>query len=187
MKHSIYTHTGDKGTTGLIGGTRIRKSDKQLEAYGTVDELNAEIGLLRTYIEDAHDSQMLLSIQHRLFVVGSILASDPNRIDVSKIGKISAENVKQIEEEIDAINAKITELRSFVIPGGCRAAAIAHICRTVCRRAERRIYAFTDEQHPVSKEVLEFVNRLSDYFFILSRKVNSDNKTDEILWDNTCI
>ena len=96
-------------------------------------------------------------------------------------------NKSNMEHEIDVINAQLPLLKSFILPGGCRAAAIAHICRTVCRRAERRIYSLRDEQHPVDQELLEYMNRLSDYFFVLSRKVNLENKTSEILWDNSCI
>jgi len=187
MKRStIYTHTGDKGTTGLIGGTRIDKDDKQLEAYGSIDELNAFIGHLRTFITDEHDKQVLLHIQNKLFSIGSILATDSSRINPETIGIISAEDVKSMEKEIDIIDGGLEPQRSFIIPGGSQASTVAHICRTVCRRAERKIYAFRDEQHPVSKELLEYVNRLSDYFFLLSRKVNIDNNYTEILWDNTC-
>ena len=97
------------------------------------------------------------------------------------------DSILPMEHEIDIINAKLPLLKSFILPGGCRGAAVAHICRTVCRRAERRIYSLRDEQHPIDQELLEYMNRLSDYFFVLSRKVNLENKTDEILWDNSCI
>ena len=187
MKNIIYTHTGDKGTTGLIGGTRISKSDKQLEAYGTVDELNANVGFLYTYLTEEHDKKFLLFIQNKLFQVCSCLATDFSKVKPEKVRNITPENVKSIETEIDAINGQLPPLRAFVIPGGCQGAAVAHICRTVCRRAERRICTLYDEQHPIDKELMEFMNRLSDYFFVLSRKVNLENKTDEILWDNTCI
>jgi cob(I)alamin adenosyltransferase len=187
MKNTIYTHTGDEGTTGLIGGTRISKSDKQLEAYGTVDELNANIGLLYTCLTEEHDKRFLLVIQHKLFQVCSCLATDYSKVKPEKVREITSENVKSIEDEIDAINRQLPSLRAFVIPGGCRGAAVAHVCRTVCRRAERRICSLCDERHPIDKTLMEYMNRLSDYFFVLSRKVNLDNKTDEILWDNTCI
>ncbi|NLI36373.1 MAG: cob(I)yrinic acid a,c-diamide adenosyltransferase [Bacteroidales bacterium] len=187
MKNTVYTHTGDKGTTGLIGGTRIAKSDKQLEAYGSVDELNSFVGLLYTYIINDHDKGVLFTIQNKLHQVCSCLATDYSSAGLSRIKKLTSENVKSMEHEIDVINAQLPLLNSFILPGGCRAAAVAHICRTVCRRAERRIYSFRDEQHPVDHELLEYMNRLSDYFFVLSRKVNIENKTDEILWDNSCI
>jgi cob(I)alamin adenosyltransferase len=186
-KSTIYTATGDKGATGLIGGTRIAKDDAQLEAYGTVDELNAQVGLLRTYLTDRHDLDMLLSIQNLLFVVGSILATDTATINPDTIGKITEENVKSLENEIDLIDGQLSHPKLFVIPGGCRGAAIAHICRTVCRRAERRIYAFRDEKHPVNEYLLKYMNRLSDYFFLLSRKINISQKSDEIFWNNPCI
>jgi cob(I)alamin adenosyltransferase len=187
MKNTVYTHTGDKGTTGLIGGTRIAKSDKQLEAYGSVDELNSFIGLLYTYLTNEHDKAVLLTMQHKLFQVGSCLATDYSKVSPAKVRKITAANVKSVEDEIDAINSQLPNPKAFIIPGGCRAAATAHVCRTVCRRAERHICAFQDENHQVDQELMEYMNRLSDYFFVLSRKVNLENKTDEILWDNTCI
>lgn len=185
-KSSIYTRTGDNGTTGLIGGTRVEKCDLRLEAYGTIDELNSYIGMLRTYIDNLHDSSFLLTIQNKLFTIGSILATDTSRIDVTTIGKISPENVKSIEDEINTINENLIPQKSFIIPGGCQGAAMAHICRTVCRRAERAIYKFRDEQHPVSEELLQYINRLSDYFFLLSRKVNIAHNFIENLWNNTC-
>jgi cob(I)alamin adenosyltransferase len=185
-KSSIYTRTGDSGTTGLIGGTRVSKNDIRIEAYGTIDELNSFIGLLRSYLTDEHDRAVLLGIQNRLFRVGSSLATDVLRVDSATIGIITSENVKSIETEIDRINDKIPPHKSFIIPGGNQGSAMAHVCRTVCRRAERRIYAFRDEQHPVNEELLAYINRLSDYFFLLSRKVNIDDKVTEILWDNTC-
>lgn len=185
-KCSIYTRTGDKGTTCLIGGTRVKKEDLRLEAYGTVDELNAFIGMLRSYIDNQHDQDFLLAVQNKLFTIGSMLATDTSRMDVNTIGKITDENVKNIEEEIDAINEKLIPQKSFIIPGGYQGAAMAHICRTVCRRAERAIYRFCDEQHPVSEKLLSYINRLSDYFFLLSRKVNNDHNFVENLWDNTC-
>lgn len=187
MKNTVYTHTGDNGTTGLIGGTRIAKSAPQLEAYGSVDELNSYIGLLNTYLTDAHDKAILLGMQHKLFQVGSNLATDFSRVSPAKVRKITAESVKCVETEIDTINGNLPNPKAFIIPGGCRAAAIAHVCRTVCRRAERQICAFQDEMHTVDPQLLEYINRLSDYFFVLSRKVNFENNSDEILWDNTCI
>jgi cob(I)alamin adenosyltransferase len=188
MKKSyIYTHSGDKGTTGLIGGTRISKKSKQIEAYGTIDELNSFIGLLRSYISDEHDDLFLLHVQNTLFLIGGILATDTTKISSASVGVVTAENVKSIEIEIDTIDEKLVPQKSFIIPGGCRGASVAHVCRTVCRRAERAIYAFMDEDHNIPSELLEFINRLSDYFFVLSRKVNADKNTEEILWDKTCI
>jgi cob(I)alamin adenosyltransferase len=186
-KSSIYTSTGDKGTTGLIGGTRVAKSCSQLEAYGTIDELNSQIGLLQTYLKDEHDSSFLLSVQNKLFVVGSLLATDSSKYDLEKVGKITDEDVHVLEKEIDCIDRMLPPHKNFIIPGGCRASALAHVCRTVCRRAERRIYAYKDEGYVVSEELLRYINRLSDYFFVFSRKINMINKTHEILWNNPCI
>lgn len=186
-KSSIYTRTGDSGTTSLIGGTRIEKNSIQLEAYGTIDELNSYIGLLRTYIVNSHDNEFLLNIQNILFYVGSSLATDILKVKTSTSPKIPAKNIKSIEQEIDIINQQLPINKSFIIPGGCREAAIAHVCRTICRKAERRIYSFQKENFCVDTELMSFINRLSDYFFIFARKVNLDNKNNEILWNNTCI
>lgn len=187
MKSSVYTHTGDKGTTGLVGGTRIPKDDIRIEAYGTIDELNSYVGLLRSYVSNTHDSEFLLDIQHRLFMIGSILATDISRVDVKKIMKITADNVKSVETEIDAIDTNLPRHNKFIIPGGCRASSVAHICRTVCRRSERRIYTLEKKMSVNNEELLKYINRLSDYFFVLSRKVNLDYKADEIFWNNTCL
>lgn len=180
-KSIVYTRTGDKGTTSLIGGTRVAKHHARLEAYGTIDELNAHIGVLMSYIEDQHDYQFLLGIQQMLFVVGGNLATDTSRCEMNRNNVVEPEKVSEIEREIDEIDATLPPLHAFVLPSGCRAAAQAHVCRTVCRRAERRIIALC-ETCKVDEQVMLYINRLSDYMFVLSRKLNNQTGNHEIFW-----
>ena len=168
----IYTKTGDTGTTSLVGGTRVPKTHIRLEAYGTVDELNSNLGLLITYLLDGKDKDFLQQVQDRLFAVGSHLATD-------------REQVEMVEREIDRLDTLLPPLSAFILPGGSRGAAVCHVCRTVCRRAERRILALA-EQVEIASELLAYVNRLSDYLFVLSRKMNQDDKKGEIFWNNSC-
>ena len=184
MKKSlVYTKTGDKGTTSLVGGSRVPKTHIRLEAYGTVDELNSHLGWLNTYLQDESDRDFILSIQHKLFAIGSHLA--PTRKNATEgCQHHNSENVENIEREIDKLDEQLPELCAFIIPGGSRGAAVCHVCRTICRRAERRILALS-ETCTISPEVLAFVNRLSDYLFVLSRKINFDEQNNEIFWDNS--
>jgi len=181
----IYTKTGDKGTTSLVGGTRVPKTHIRLEAYGTVDELNSNLGLLITYLLDEQDKDFLQQVQDRLFAVGSHLATDREKTGLKEASAISPEQVEIVEREIDRLDALLPPLSAFILPGGSRGAAVCHICRTVCRRAERRILALA-EQVEISSELLAYMNRLSDYLFVLSRKMNQDDKKGEIFWDNSC-
>lgn len=181
----IYTKTGDKGTTSLVGGTRVSKTHIRLEAYGTVDELNANLGLLATYLSEEGDRTLVRHIQDRLFAVGSHLATDREKMELNCASVIHPEEIERIEKEIDRLDSLLPPLRAFILPGGSRGASICHICRTVCRRAERRILAL-EEQCEIAPELLAYVNRLSDYLFVLSRKINQDEKKDEIFWDNSC-
>ena len=140
MKKSlVYTKTGDKGTTGLIGGTRVPKTHIRLEAYGTVDELNSNLGLLATYLMDEHDLNFVQSVQDKLFAIGSHLATDQEKVQLNDVSIITPAEVEAIEREIDAADEILPPLHSFIIPGGSRGSAVCHVCRTVCRRAERRI------------------------------------------------
>lgn len=181
----IYTKTGDKGTTSLVGGTRVPKTHIRLEAYGTVDELNSNLGLLITYLTDNRDKKFLQHVQDKLFAVGSHLATDQEKTKLYEISVITPALIEAIEQEIDYLDTLLTSLSNFILPGGSRGAAICHICRTVCRRAERRILALA-EQVEISSELLIYVNRLSDYLFTLSRKINLDEKKEEIFWNNSC-
>lgn len=185
MKKSlVYTKTGDKGTTSLVGGSRVPKTHIRLEAYGTVDELNSHLGWLHTYLSDEADRDFILGIQHKLFSIGSHLATDQEKMQLKAASIVTMEEVADIEREIDRLDEQLPELRAFIIPGGSRGASVCHVCRTVCRRAERRILALA-ETCTISAEVLAFVNRLSDYLFVLARKINFDGQNSEIFWDNS--
>lgn len=184
-KSNVYTRTGDEGTTSLVGGTRVSKTDIRLESYGTVDELNAHLGLLMTYIEDDADKEFLLKIQHKLFSVGSYLATDQDKTPLKECSIILPSHIEEIEREIDMIDEQLPPINRFVIPCGCRGTAICHVCRTVCRRAERRILSLSKSCF-IDKNIMVFMNRLSDYLFLLSRKQNININRNEIFWDNTC-
>jgi cob(I)alamin adenosyltransferase len=177
-KSKIYTRTGDKGFTSLVGGTRVAKTDARIEAYGTVDELNANIACLLDEINDPEDRKFLLQVQHDLFTVGGYLATDA-------VGATLVVAPEALEHEMDKIDALIAPANKFILPGGCRSNSLAHVCRTVCRRAERRIYALS-EQVLVDASVLKYINRLSDYFFLLARKQSFLHKHDEIFWEKPC-
>ena len=164
----IYTKTGDEGMTSLVGGKRVKKCCARLDSYGSVDELNSFIGLLVTYITDEADIAFLQHIQGELFIVGGSLATD---LSVSEARcEVSQAMISDIESEIDRLSVLLTPLRSFVVPGGSRASALAHVCRTVCRRAERCVFALIEEGGAVEENVAVYLNRLSDYFFVLARK-----------------
>jgi cob(I)alamin adenosyltransferase len=184
-KSKVYTKTGDQGTTSLVGGKRVAKSDARIESYGTTDELNAFIGLLMNEVTAKEDLDTLRFVQHKLFAIGSYLATDRESTELKPESRISPENISRIEQEIDRIDSRLPPMKHFVLPGGSRPAALAHVCRTVCRRAERQIYRL-HEAAEVEEPVLVFINRLSDYFFILARKECIKNNGDEIIWDYTC-
>ncbi|MGP1473258.1 MAG: cob(I)yrinic acid a,c-diamide adenosyltransferase [Prevotella intermedia] len=181
----VYTKTGDKGTTSLIGGTRVKKSDIRIESYGTVDELNSFIGLLATYVDEKETADLLAEIQNVLFNVGCNLAMGESFKKEIKESVVADALIEHVENAIDRMQAAIPELKSFVIPGGSRSASTAHVCRTVCRRAERLIIAL-DEGSEVDRNLMAYVNRLSDYFFVLSRYLNNIEKVDEKIWQNPC-
>lgn len=185
MKKSlVYTKTGDKGTTGLVGGMRVPKSHVRLEAYGTIDELNSFLGLLICEIKEEDILKVLSFIQHKLFTVGSYLATETEAISPKAASIITDDNIALLEKEMDRMDSELPSLRQFVLPGGSEAAARAHICRTIARRGERCIYR-VKEDYPVEDNILKFVNRLSDYFFILARRECNKNGK-EIFWDTTC-
>ncbi len=179
----IYTKTGDNGETGLIGGTRVSKSDVRIEAYGTVDELNSYIGLLMCYDALEMHKAILEIIQNKLFVIGSHLATDTNVTEISDKSIISEKDIVKIELEIDKMNAELPELRAFILPGGCIEASFCHICRTISRRAERRIIEMKINYN-TDTHIIKYTNRLSDYFFTLARYVSLKIGAKEILWKN---
>lgn len=187
MKKSlIYTRTGDKGTTSLVGGTRVSKTHERLEAYGTVDELNAQLGLLNTYLTEPSDKQIVLWIQNKLFTIGSYLATDQTSVSLRVESRLSENDIQRLEHAIDETDSQLPALKAFVIPGGARGSAVCQVCRTVCRRAERRILALS-KTCEVEVFVSSFMNRLSDYLFVLSRKMNLLEGIDEIYWNKDCI
>lgn len=187
-KSMIYTRMGDKGTTSLVGGVRVSKTHLRLEAYGTIDELNAHIGMLISLIKDGNDKELLQYVQHKLFSVGSYLATDQSQTALHVESRVSEDTVRKLEYAIDEIDSSLPKLTEFVLPGGAFEASVCHVCRTICRRAERRILALEAEEGCLIEEgVKQFVNRLSDYLFILSRKLNQITQHDEIYWDKTCI
>lgn len=165
----IYTHTGDKGKTSLVGGKRVEKTHPRLEAYGTVDEFSSHLGLLASMLSDQHDKEFVTQIQQTLFDLSAILATEPE--SKYQPEPLSPTVITQIESEIDTIQQDLPQLRAFIIPGGAMASAQAHVCRTVCRRTERRILAMA-ETCDVNDTLLQYINRLSDYLFVLARKIN---------------
>jgi len=183
----IYTKTGDKGTTSLFGGTRVPKHHIRIESYGTVDELNSYIGLLRDQDTDEQTKELLTEIQDRLFTIGSILATDPEKAILKNgkerlnIPKISSEDIETLEKEIDKMNEELPEMTHFILPGGHQSVSFCHIARCVCRRAERLSTALYDIE-AFDDKVLKYLNRLSDYLFVLARKLSKQLKAEEIKW-----
>ena len=177
----IYTKTGDQGMTGLVGGTRVQKNDVRIEAYGTVDELNSLIGWLASYEMMEFESEFLSGIQHLLFSIGSNLATDRTKIELNSASIISDEDILKIENEIDRLGEDLPELRAFILPGGTQEGSLCHVCRTVSRRAERRILDISNDYN-IDNQIVKYINRLSDYFFVLSRYVTIRKGGEEILW-----
>lgn len=183
-KSIVYTRTGDKGTTSLVGGKRVRKNDIRIEAYGTIDELNSHIGIVdahSTHLPDIHE--MLLFVQHRLFNIGGYLASDPESYEMPC--GVSDDDITRMEHMIDIVDSRLPDINKFVLPGGTMAAAQCHVARTVCRRAERRIIDLGDTTD-MDSHVTTFVNRLSDFLFVLARFFNVESNKDEIFWNKDC-
>jgi cob(I)alamin adenosyltransferase len=177
----IYTKKGDKGKTSLFGGPRVDKDDIKVEAYGSVDELNSNIGLLRDFIEkDKKTVEVLINIQDRLFTLGAILATAKEAKNV-KLPQIHSADVTYLENKIDEMNVTLPEMKFFVLPGGNKSASVCHICRCVCRRAERKVVTLSKVEK-TDEIIIKYLNRLSDYLFVLSRKIIHDNKATEIPW-----
>jgi cob(I)alamin adenosyltransferase len=180
---NVYTKTGDKGSSGLIGGTRVPKNDIRLEAYGTLDELNSFLGLLLSEDLETEDATFNRNIQHRLFKICSYLATDQEKTTLKFSDPVSDAELSEMEAEIDRITAVLPETNRFVLPGGNRKSALCHVCRSVCRRAERRIVTVS-EVYEVHPNIIRYLNRLSDFFYTLARKCCiTDNS--ELFWDNT--
>lgn len=183
----IYTKTGDTGKTSLFGGQRVSKANKRIAAYGTVDELNSYIGIIRDQKINTHTQELLIAVQHHLFTLGAELATPPekeklkNGKDRLQIKRIGENEIKMLEEEIDAIDAALPQMTHFVLPGGHIAVSFCHIARTVCRRAERKSTELF-EQEAFNPSILQYLNRLSDYLFVLARKLSQDLQAKEIKW-----
>ena len=180
MSIKIYTKTGDKGQTSLIGGTRLPKHHIRIEAYGTVDELNSFIGLVRDTISEKELFDLLIEIQDRLFTMGSLLAADPEK-NKMQLPQLNESDVVLLEKAIDKMNETLAEMKSFVLPGGHPTVSYCHIARCVCRRAERAVLKLA-ENEKVDELIYKYLNRLSDYLFVLSRKLTQDFKANEIPW-----
>ncbi len=176
----IYTKGGDKGKTSLLGGARVDKFALRIEAYGTVDELNSIVGVVRCYDIPEDDKTFLIEIQNLLFTMGSQLATEPGN-DKVKIPNLTAEDIEIVEKKIDEMDANLPPMRNFVLPGGNLAVAQSHVARCVCRRAER-VVLHLSESESVDPLIYKFLNRLSDYIFVLSRKISHDMGATEIPW-----
>lgn len=182
MAIKIYTRTGDKGTTSLIGGTKVPKSHLRIEAYGTVDELNSWIGLVSDQFKKKKTKKNLREIQDRLFTIGSSLACDPEKETKLKIPDLEETDVTLLEKEMDKMNEQLPEMKSFLLPGGHVAVSSAHVARCVCRRSERLCVAMQEVNLFVDPLVIKYLNRLSDYLFVLARFIGHELKVKETPW-----
>ena len=180
MEGKIYTKTGDSGETGLFGGKRVGKDDLRIEAYGTVDELNANLGLLRDHLGTHDQQELLYQIQCKLFTIGSNLAIDPTQ-NIELPGVVS-QDILALETAIDKIQLNLPPLKNFILPGGDLTVSHCHLARCVCRRAERRIVSLS-KQSSVDQAIIQYLNRLSDYLFVLARKIGHDFGIEEIKWN----
>lgn len=178
----IYTKTGDKGKTSLIGGTKVYKSDLRIESYGTVDELNSFVGLCLDHLKSQNISNVLAEIQDRLFTIGSALACDPEKETKLKIPDLHEADVQLLEKEIDKMNEVLPEMKSFILPGGHVAVSTLHVTRCVCRRAERCCVRMQKKEMEVEALIIKYLNRLSDYMFVLARFAAHELKIEEIPW-----
>ncbi|MBB6005583.1 cob(I)yrinic acid a,c-diamide adenosyltransferase [Arcicella rosea] len=176
----IYTKTGDKGSTSLVGGTRVSKTELRIEAYGTVDELNSYIGLVRDQKVNETRKDILKEIQDRLFTIGSILASEPEQTK-KRIPDLLESDVELLEKEMDRMVTFLEPMRYFILPGGHQSISFAHLARTVCRRAERIILKLSEESE-VNELIIKYLNRLSDYIFVLCRIMAKELEVEEIAW-----
>lgn len=183
----IYTKTGDEGTTALFGGTRVKKYNLRIDSYGTVDELNAYIGLIKDQNIGDTTKEALLKIQNELFTLGAMLATPPEKETLKSgkerlnIPKVNSNSIEFLENEIDAMDSELPQMTHFILPGGHQAVSFCHVARCVCRRAERLCVALNDEE-AINPDVLKYLNRLSDYLFVLARMLSKNLQVDEIKW-----
>lgn len=185
-KSPLYTRTGDAGTTSLVGGKRVKKNNVRIQAYGDIDELNSNISLLVTSpnLPDEFRS-FFIYIQNKLFNIGAYLATDNETREPTECAGLGHQAISRLEHEIDRLDSEIPPLTQFVLPGGTRRSAFAHVCRTVCRRCERSIITLEETSY-VDPNVIRFINRLSDFFFVFARYNNVYNQATEIFWDKDC-
>ena len=182
MALKIYTKTGDKGTTSLIGGTKVSKSHIRIESYGTIDELNSFIGLCGDCIDDEKSKVTLKEIQDRLFTIGSSLACDPDKEPLMKLPDLKEIDITFLEQEIDAMNEVLPAMKNFILPGGDVAVSHLHVARCVCRRAERVCVLMQENNLFIDEIVIKYINRLSDYLFVLARYIAKLLKAEEVAW-----
>ena len=176
----VYTKTGDKGKTSLLGGTRVSKAHARINAYGTVDELNSFIGLVRDQKVNESRQEELINIQNKLFTVGSHLASDPEKSKAT-IPDLLQEDVDTLEQKIDEMEGHLAPMKNFILPGGHQSVSYCHVARCVCRRAERLVIGLSEDT-PVADIIVQYLNRLSDYLFVLSRKMSAELDAEETPW-----
>ncbi|TAE13582.1 MAG: cob(I)yrinic acid a,c-diamide adenosyltransferase [Bacteroidetes bacterium] len=182
MAFKIYTKTGDLGKTSLIGGTKVPKSNIRIESYGTVDELNSYIGLLGDSFLHNETLEILREIQDRLFTIGSSLACDPQREPIMKIPDLNEQDIALLEQQIDGMNTVLPPMKSFILPGGHVAVSHAHVARCICRRAERLCVQLQQNEEFIEPLVIKYLNRLSDYLFVLARFIGHTLQVAEIPW-----
>ncbi|NBX27561.1 MAG: cob(I)yrinic acid a,c-diamide adenosyltransferase [Chitinophagia bacterium] len=182
MSFKIYTKTGDKGTTSLIGGVRVPKNHIRIESYGTIDELNSYLGVVNDTTQHEKISVWIKEIQDRLFTIGSVLATAPNKEISMKLPDVHIEDVQWLEQRIDEMNEQLPEMRSFILPGGHLAASSCHVARCVCRRAERICVAMLELNEEVPDLVIQYLNRLSDFLFVLARFIAHENGAADVPW-----
>jgi cob(I)alamin adenosyltransferase len=182
MSTKIYTKTGDKGKTSLIGGTKVFKNDLRIETYGTVDELNSHIGLVKDHTPHEHQRDILKQVQDRLFVIGSSLACDPDKQTGMHIPDLKDDDIELLEAEMDAMTAKLPPMKHFILPGGHAAVSFTHISRCVCRRAERLCVNMQQHELFIEPLVIKYLNRLSDYLFVLARSTAQELQVPEVVW-----
>lgn len=182
MALKIYTKTGDKGKTSLIGGTKVAKSNIRIETYGTIDELNSFMGLVGDHCPDDHSKNMVKEIQDRLFTIGAALACDPDKEQKLKIPDLKEDDVTLLEKEIDAMNEKLPEMKHFILPGGHVAVSTIHVARCVCRRSERQCVGMEEQTLFVEPLIIKYLNRLSDYLFVLARYTGHVLQVRETVW-----
>ena len=182
MSFKIYTKTGDKGQTSLIGGTRVSKSHIRIESYGTIDELNSYLGLVNDLTNDSKINDWILEIQDRLFTIGSELATSPTKEVKMKLPDLHNSDINWLEMKIDEMNEQLPEMRSFILPRGHQGASACHVARCICRRAERLCVHMRELEEEVSDVILQYLNRLSDFLFVLARYITHINGKNEIPW-----